>query len=582
MPLAIELAAARVRMMTVGQLVERMRERFRLLGGPGSGRHASLKATIEGSWELMREWEKAAWAQCAVFEGGFTLEAAEEVVDLGAWPEAPWVVDVVQSLVDKSLLRTWVPEMGPRGGMPEARIGMYVSLQEYARLKLREEDAVAGGGSGAQAERAAEVRHGNWYARYGTEKAIAELDRDGVERRRRLERELENLAAACRRAVGRGDGETAAAAYQAFWKGIELRGPFGVAVEVGREVLGDPRLGQEARANVLLALGKAERLSGRMEEARGHCEAALAIHREMGNRRLEGLVLGNLSNIHREQGRMEEAHTQGEAALGIHREVGDRWSEAVVLGFLGNIHREQGRIEEARSHYEAALAVHRELGDRRLEGYVITNLATLDHEQVRLPVARGNYEAALIIARQVGDRRLEGIVLANLAVLEQDQGRTEEALAQLEAVLAIHRELGDRRSEGIILGHLGNLHRDQGRLEEALGHYEAALAINREVGDRRSEGSVLGTLGHLLHRQGRIDQALDALTRGEAILRQIGEPIELAKLLCVRAELEQGRGNMAAARTAASEAEALAAQVGLGPDSELGRMVAKLREALPP
>jgi predicted ATPase len=97
MPLAIELAAARVRVMTARQMVGRMRERLRILAGAGEDRHGSLRAAIEGSWELLAPWEQSAWAQCSVFEGGFTLEAVEQVVDLGRWAEAPWVVDSAAS-----------------------------------------------------------------------------------------------------------------------------------------------------------------------------------------------------------------------------------------------------------------------------------------------------------------------------------------------------------------------------------------------------------------------------------------------------------------------------------------------------
>ncbi len=94
MPLAIELAAARMRVMSVAQIAAQMRKRFQLLTGGPSARHETLAVAIDGSWELLQPWERTAWAQCAVFEGGFTLEAAEGVLDLGTWPEAPWVVDV--------------------------------------------------------------------------------------------------------------------------------------------------------------------------------------------------------------------------------------------------------------------------------------------------------------------------------------------------------------------------------------------------------------------------------------------------------------------------------------------------------
>src|SRR5262245_4397483 len=262
MPLAIELAAARLRLMTVTEISERMRDGFRVLGGEGHGRHGTLHAAIDGSWDLLRPWEKAAWTQCAAFEGGFTLEAAEGVLDLGAWPDAPWVVDVVQSLVDKSLIRTWVPEGPTRARVPEARFGMYASLQQYALEKLRAEGAVPGGGSGPQAEHAVAARHGKWYARFGTLDALETLHgHGGPARWWGLRREKENLVLACRRAVARADGPIATAAYCALGEIVELQGPYGVAVELGRELIEAP-LARDDLARALGTLGELERLHG--------------------------------------------------------------------------------------------------------------------------------------------------------------------------------------------------------------------------------------------------------------------------------------------------------------------------------
>ncbi|HWN81248.1 MAG TPA: protein kinase, partial [Candidatus Udaeobacter sp.] len=101
MPLAIELAAARMRVMSAAQIATQMQKRFQLLTGGRSARHETLAVAIDSSWELLSPWERAAWAQCAVFEGGFTLEAAEGVLDLSIWPGAPWVVDVMQSLLER-------------------------------------------------------------------------------------------------------------------------------------------------------------------------------------------------------------------------------------------------------------------------------------------------------------------------------------------------------------------------------------------------------------------------------------------------------------------------------------------------
>ena len=581
MPLAIELAAARMRVMSAAQIVKQMRRRFSLLTGGGNPRHETLAVAIDGSWELLSAWEQSAWAQCAVFEGGFALEAAEGVMDLSAWPEAPWVVDVVQSLVDKSLLRTWVPAVGTSDGLPEARFGMYVSLQDYARMKLREEGVAAAGGTEVNAERAAEIRHGKWYARYGTDEVIEALDRHGgVRRRRQLERELENLVTACRRAVERGGEDLSVAAYRASWAVFELLGPFGGSVEIGRQVLADPRLGSDERAKTLRTLALAERLSGQMEEARAHFDAALAIHREMGNRGFEGVVLGNLAGLLQEQGRMNEARVHHEAALAIAHEVGDRGLEGNILSNLGGLDGTQGRMVEARADFEAALAIHREVGNRRFEGAVLGNLGSLHFDQGRMEEARACYEAALAIHREVGHRRGEGIVLNLLGGLFHAQGHMKEGRTHYEAALTIAREMGTRRLEGTVLGSLGYLLHASGLIEEAHVHFEAALAIHRKMGDRRMEGSTLRGLAQLLHEQGRIEEARDALTKGEEILRQLEDRIGLGRILCLRAKLEHGMGNIDAARIGLAQAEALANQVGSGPDSWLGRVIAELRQTL--
>jgi serine/threonine protein kinase/predicted ATPase/Flp pilus assembly protein TadD len=621
MPLAIELAGARMRVMSAAQIVAQMQRRFSLLTGGGSARHETLVMTIDGSWELLEPWEQSAWAQCSTFEGGFTVEAAEEVIDLDGWPDAPWVVDVVQSLVDKSLLRTWVPPVGIGDGAPEVRFGMFASLQEYARMKLREDPSLVGAGSRIRVEQVVEERHGHWYARYGTPAAIKMLKKHGGPKlRRQVERELDNLVSACRRAVRRGDTATAVAAYQASWAILESRGPFGVAVDLGRELLKGLRLGPAEEGYVLKTLGHAEWFSGMVEESRGHLEAALAIAQEVPVRPLEARVLGDLGGMHVNQGRMEEGSACLEMALDVARAVGEqllecnlldllsitrrgqgRMAEATiysemalalarsagyrrlegnVLNNLGLLLQDRGRTEEARAHYEEALAIHREVGSRRFEGNAHDNLGGLSYDQGRMEEARAHLEAGLVIHRETGARFSEGIALINLGLLCQTQELTDDARAHFEAAMAIVHELGNRRLEGNIIGGLGRLHQDRGEMEQARADYESALAIHREVKDRRSEGITLAYMADLLHRQGSSAAAQEAIATGETLLRSVDARLELGQLLCIRAELEHGTGNPAAALTTLSEAEDVALRIGSGPHSDLGRMIAKLRQTL--
>jgi predicted ATPase/uncharacterized protein HemY len=612
MPLAIELAGARMRAMSAVQIVTLMRKRFDLLAGGRNAHHETLRGTIDGSWELLHPWEQAAWAQCSVFEGGFTLEAAEAVLDLGPWPDL-WVVDVLQSLVDKSLLRT----SATGGPAPKPRFGMYVSLQEYARMRLHEEGS-AGGGSGPAAERAAEERHARWYARYGTAEEFEGLDHHGgVGRRLALQRELANLTTASRRALEWNDGDTAAALHRACWGVVGITGPFETAIEMGVEVLRSPGLSRAERANVLTTLGKAERFAGRIENACSYLESALPLHRETGNREGECLVhdnlgmlfrhqgrsadalrhveealaitreigarhreggmWGSLGILHRHDGRMDEARVCFEAALAIHREVGNRRLEGVLLGNLGILHYDHGRLDEARTHLEAALAIARELGNRHSEGVILGNLGNLHHDRGRWAESRSHYEAALAVHREVGHRRFEGVILCDLGNLYRATGRMEEAQSSLEAALAIHHDTGHRNSEGVTLAELGLLHEERGFLEEARSCYESALAIHHKVGDRRYEGIVLWRLGRLLTRQGRTDEARTALATGESILRELDERLELANLLCYRAERAFDEGDPAEAGRLLEEFDSITVPLGLTPESELGRSVARIR-----
>ena len=575
LPLAIELAAARVRVLSPAQLVEKLRDRFRLLAGTrgAAARQSTLRAAIDWSWDLLTPWEQAALTQCAVFEGGFTLEAAEAVLDLSAWPDASPAMDVVEALVDKSLLRTWVPAEQGRYDIQEPYFGMYVSIREYATEKLK--------ASEPGAEQAAEEHHGRYFGDFGTEEALDTLSRHGgVRRRRALALELDNLVVACRRAIARGDGDAAVATYRAAWEVIGLRGPFSLGVALGAQVLAIEGIDASLRAAALAARAAASWRSGRMEEAATWFAQALAVAGELGDRRREGRVHEGLGNLRREQGRMDVARGHYEAALTIHRASGDRRLEGSSLGGLAILQQEQGRMKEARAHYEGALAIHREVGDRRIEGVELGNLGELHSDQGRMEDARAHYEEALAIHREVGNRRFEGTILANLGILHQEQGKMEDARVHYEQALAIHREVGNRRFEGFVLGNLGNLHRDQGRADEARTHYDQALTILREVGNCRAEGIVLGNLANLLAQQGQIAEAKEALGQSGALLRQVDDRLELAKLSCIRGRVEVSAGDLDLARSTLTEVETMAAAIGAGPNSALGHEIGRLRAAL--
>ena len=574
LPLAIELAAARIGVLSPNQLLIRLKDRFGVLAGArgDAPRQATLRNAIDWSWGLLSTRERAALAQCSVFEGGFTLAAAESVLDIGE-SRSSEVLDVVQALVDKSLLRTLEPVEAGRYDLEEPYFGMYVSIREYARERLHD--------VGPEVENTAMNRHGDYFAAFGADGAIEELSRHGGgARRRALAKEIDNLVMACRRAIERRRMGPAVAAYRAAWEVLELQGPVSLAVTLGREVLALPGLSGRLLLVALATAALPLQRAGRMEEAEAALERALELSSKLSERGLRGRILGQLGTLRLDQGQVEKARRDLEDALAQHREVADRRAEGATLSNLGNLCFDQGLMTEARQFYKSAMIVNTEIGNRRLEGTVLSNLGLLHSEQGQVEEAFVHYEAALAIHRELGSRRLEGTVLGNLGLLRFEQGEIDEAKGQDEAALVIHRMVGNRRDEGIVLGNLGEVHFAQGSWLDAHDCYRAAIAIAQEVGNLRTEGGVLGSMGELLAIQGRVEEARAALREGDAILRQVGDQLGLGKLLCARSRVELGDGNGDAARSALAEAETLAAITGAGPQSDLGGQISKIRRRL--
>jgi predicted ATPase/class 3 adenylate cyclase len=557
LPLAIELAAARTRVMPPDALLARMSERFRLLssGGGRVDRHATLRATLDWSWDLLPAAERRALAQLSVFQGTFDLAAAEAVVDLSAGADAPWTVDVLQSLVNKSFLR-------PDG----ERFVLETSVREYAAEHLATPERFPG--SGPAARDAAYRAHGAHYARLATGATVEA----GID--------LDNHIAACRRAVERRDAPTAVATLVGAWGSIKLRGPFRVGVDLARLVRSVPALEPGARAEVEWLLGSALGACALTVEARACFESALELGRSVHDRLREAVVLSDLGALLADEGRMDAALRLLGDALAIARELGDRALEAQALDRVGTTHLQLGHLEEASGCCRSALEIARESGDRRLQGKVLGNLGLVHANQGDLEAARARFAEGLAIAREVGDRKWEGNALSNLGLLSQMQGRLAEAVELLEAAVATARDLGDLRLECIGNGNLGIVQDSLGRAEAARTHYEAAVASARRLQDPRSEGQFLSYLGLLHAREGRIETSRRCLDDAQALLTDVSDAVWLGVVLCSRAECEQLAGDADAARRALGEAEGIAAEAQVGAQSELGSALARARGLL--
>lgn len=575
LPLAIELAAARITALSPSQLLVRLRDRFKLLAGRrGATRQSTLRATIDWSWQLMSAWEQAALEQCSVFEGGFALAAAEAVIDLSAWSDAPPVIDAMQALVDKSLLRRWTSDgVSARHDIEEPYFGMYMSIHEYAAEMCR--------ARGRDYADAARVRHGQYFATFGADEALEALStHGGIQRLHALQRELDNILSACRLGIARCDGEIAVACYRAAWEVLALQGPFGVAVALGDEVLAisglDLRLEEQAR----LTLSEALTRVGATEGLEARLELALERVRSIGDRKLEARILGRLGNICLWSGRLGEAHSYYTGALESARVISHRLLEARMHGNLAIAWHEQGRADEALAQYEAALAIEREIGSQRDEAITLCNLADLLGGQGQTDRARATFTMALALLRELGDRDTEAITLQQLGEFELGQGLVDEALQTVRTAVELTRVIGNRRTQGYALRSLGGALLEQGEYDDARSAFEQALTIARAGGNRRAEASCIAGLGDLAYRQGRHGDAAALLSEAEATLRELDDRPLLADLLCTRGLVDLLRADRAAAQTALSEAEQVAGTMNAGTASTLNRVMERLRAAI--
>ncbi len=500
MPLAIELAAARMSLLSPSQLVQRLPRRFELLvGKKGVGdRQATLRGAIDWSWSMLGPTEQSMLAQLSVFSGGFTSEAAESVVSLAHFENVPSTLDLLVTLRSKSLVRAYFP----LGDDEQTRFGLYESIREYAREKL----------ASLPTEQGAGARHSSYFLRLGAK--LAGGAESSPAQLTSLDLERENLLAVYQRAMKEpGHATEPLDAVLALDPLLSLRGPF------------KPHLGM---------------LDEALEKAGPDAP-----------RRPEGLEARAKARVAR--GKPFEALEDFNEAWRLTRDLGDVAHEGRIESFLGVVNRIIGERGESRRHFNKALVLLRKAGDRRMEGRCLSTQATLFTELGMEAEALESFEQAIEIHRAVGDRRYEGISLANMGVTQQAMGLLDQARVNYAKALAIHRELGNRRSEGISHINLGDLFRDQGQAGPALAEYERALKILREVGARRHEGIVLVSVAAMHQELIDLPRAAAHYTASLEVLDEVGEGRYAALARAGLASVEALRGRLGQAESLIAE-----------------------------
>ncbi len=473
LPLAIELAAARMRVLRPKKILDRLSRRFDLLRGGArdlSPRQATLRGTLDWSWDLLEPVEQTALTQSAVFRGGFSLEAAEEVLALG--DDAPWPLDVVQALRDKSLLRSY--EVAQQAS--ETRFSMYESVREYAQEKLDET------GRGPDAE----ARHAAYFLDAGTSWAAQVPTKKGKDALIQLTLERQNIMAVANRAVAQRDKATAVSAALILAPLFSARGPFADQIELLDKTLalpGDIPVHQLVEAH--LARGRARRRLGRIADSRADFAEALKLSVQNQREDLEGVALRDLGVLALDEGRLDDAERNFQDALEKNQRTQAVRDEGECRAYIAFLYDERGEPAAAEPYYQEALRILREVGDLRTEALVHGNYGGLKQEQGNPDAAQRHYEEALQKLSEVGDRTFEGPFLGFLGIAAHNRGSLGEAVRHLERSIAVMRETGNLRYEGLMLGYLGAAlaaSDDPDRAEAVFGQSDER---NRVVGDPR-------------------------------------------------------------------------------------------------
>jgi non-specific serine/threonine protein kinase len=502
-PLAIELAAARVKVLSIDQIAVRLDDRFQLLTGGGRTalpRQQTLRAAMDWSYDLLAEPEQALLRALSVFAGGFTLEAAEAV--------GGQIFDLLASLVDKSLVIAEEQDGSVRYRLLE-------TVRQYAAEKLD-----AAGEAAAVRE-----RHREWFLAMA--EAADEILRGPREAEwlTRLEQEHGNLRAALRWSVTQGAATVLrlAGALSRFW---ESRGHLAEGRDwLAQALAADGEAPAAVRARALQGAGALAAMQGEFAAAQALHEQALRLYQQVNDRPGVAESEGALGRVAFRQGDYAAARAALESSLALYLELGHKLGIASVKGALGMLALRQGDHATARALIEDRLAINRELGNKDGAADALDDLATVawdagDGEQHVALV-----EESLALSRELGNRTGVALALSSLGMAAWTRSEYDRALALLEESMTLSRAVGDRRGIARVLGYQAMValyQRDYARAESLS---RGSVALYRDLGDVWAMGRYLGVLAGATFALGEGERAARLFGAAAALHERLGTPL---------------------------------------------------------
>jgi predicted ATPase/DNA-binding SARP family transcriptional activator len=529
-PLAIELAAARMSVLTVEQTAARLTDAFRLLtGGSRTAlpRQQTLRATIDWSYNLLCLPERSLLCRLSVFAGGWTLEAAEAVC---ADPEEETldpasslilissrdVLDLLMQLVNKSLV---IAEREPG---QEARYHLLETIRQYAREKLG-------------AECAGETAWNRHLAYFVSLAERAESDQDGPRQLawlKRLEKEADNIHVALEWSL-ESDVEAGLRLVSALRVYYQVRGYIGELAGMLRQLLQHPAAAAPTlvRARALDAGAILVAWQGDLAGARSMAEESLALYRELRDLPGEASGLHTLGLVACLQDDYDFGRPLALESLARYRELGDEPSQASVLLDLGAL-ADRWDFGRAHGYLHEGLALYRKHGDVIGVAAALDSLGTLAIQQGHLALARRCLEESLAMQRPFAGAGIASI-LSHLGELALRQGDYAQAYSYYQESLSLSERTGQRMTIFWGTVNLGYVELQKGEQEQARRTFQEARRFFQEAGSRIGIVYTLEGLATLAARQGQGERAVRLLGWADATRQAIGDlrpPVEQASM----------------------------------------------------
>jgi predicted ATPase/DNA-binding CsgD family transcriptional regulator len=509
LPLAIELAAARIKSLPPAALLDRMERRLPLLSGGWRDlpmRQQTMRDAIGWSYDLLDDTSQRTFRRLGVFVGGFTLEAADEM--LAGLPEPIDTLDQLTALIEQSLLR----QRPSLDGTP--RFQMLETVREYACDRLdaaRETDAALR----CHAEIFLALAEAAEPEITGPNQA-AWLDR--------LDREQDNIRAALDWSIEQHEIDIATRIGAAIWLYWRRRGylPEGRAQLDRILALAPGPDATEARCIVRTGAGVLAMYQGDYDRALQQASIALEHWRQRGNQKWIGRTLLCLAIVALYRDDYANARTLGEESFTAFAAIEDRWGTGRLLMHLGMIAWVQGRHTEGVAYYEDALTQLRQVGDTPGIFDVLIEIGKGASDDGDLARARGIFEEALTLASSANDTDSRSAALTELGVVALRSGDHHRATELLLQATALAQQNGDRRQLAYLAAHLGDVEFVRGAIGSAAIRYAEALALFLPMGNRVGIAQSLEAIGRCAASLGERTPAVRLLAASAAMFDAIG------------------------------------------------------------